>query len=105
MEHTANVVSSARGSTAWLLVVVVDADPEVTRQLTAALGEILHNIAKHARASEVVVRLVVWDLDDTFWHGTLTEGGITFRFGAKLIYHSVHRYSQYIEITPGNVQR
>jgi hypothetical protein len=22
------------------------------------------------------VRLVVWDLDDTFWHGTLTEGGI-----------------------------
>lgn len=23
------------------------------------------------------VRLVVWDLDDTFWQGTLTEGGIT----------------------------
>ncbi len=22
------------------------------------------------------VRLVVWDLDETFWHGTLTEGGI-----------------------------
>ncbi|HLY56813.1 MAG TPA: HAD-IIIC family phosphatase [Stellaceae bacterium] len=24
------------------------------------------------------VRLVVWDLDETFWKGTLTEGGITF---------------------------
>src|SRR5882672_6622626 len=23
------------------------------------------------------VRLVVWDLDDTFWKGTITEGGIT----------------------------
>ncbi len=23
------------------------------------------------------VRLVIWDLDDTFWSGTLTEGGIT----------------------------
>lgn len=25
------------------------------------------------------VRLVVWDLDETFWHGTLTEGGIAIR--------------------------
>ena len=24
------------------------------------------------------VRLVIWDLDETFWKGTLTEGGITF---------------------------
>lgn len=23
------------------------------------------------------VRLVIWDLDETFWHGTLTEGGAT----------------------------
>ena len=23
------------------------------------------------------VRLVIWDLDDTFWTGTLTEGGVT----------------------------
>ena len=23
------------------------------------------------------IRLVIWDLDETFWHGTLTEGGIT----------------------------
>src|SRR5436305_759543 len=23
------------------------------------------------------VRLVIWDLDETFWRGTLTEGGIT----------------------------
>jgi FkbH-like protein len=25
------------------------------------------------------VRLVVWDLDETFWRGTLTEGGVTWR--------------------------
>ena len=25
------------------------------------------------------VRLVVWDLDETFWHGTLTEGGMRYR--------------------------
>jgi len=25
------------------------------------------------------VRLIIWDLDETFWHGTLTEGGITLR--------------------------
>ncbi len=31
--------------------------------------------AKHPQP----VRLVVWDLDDTFWHGTLSEGGITYR--------------------------
>jgi len=23
------------------------------------------------------IRLVIWDLDETFWNGTLTEGGIT----------------------------
>ena len=25
------------------------------------------------------VRLVIWDLDETFWHGTLTEGGMRYR--------------------------
>jgi FkbH-like protein len=25
------------------------------------------------------VRLLIWDLDETFWHGTLTEGGFTYR--------------------------
>jgi FkbH-like protein len=25
------------------------------------------------------VRLLIWDLDDTFWDGTLTEGGISYR--------------------------
>jgi hypothetical protein len=24
------------------------------------------------------VRLVIWDLDETFWSGTLTEGGIVY---------------------------
>jgi FkbH-like protein len=30
------------------------------------------------RRSAEPIRLVVWDLDETFWKGTLTEGGITF---------------------------
>lgn len=25
------------------------------------------------------IRLVIWDLDETFWDGTLTEGGMTYR--------------------------
>ena len=31
------------------------------------------------------VRLVVWDLDETFWLGTLTEGGMTWREEAACI--------------------
>ena len=23
------------------------------------------------------IKLVIWDLDDTFWSGTLTEGGVS----------------------------
>lgn len=39
-------------------VEVVDADPAVTRELVAALGEILHNVDKHAGATTVRVALV-----------------------------------------------
>jgi signal transduction histidine kinase len=35
----------------------VDAGPVVTQQMTSALGEILHNISKHAQAETVTVRL------------------------------------------------
>lgn len=38
-------------------VQAVDAHPTVTQQMAAALGEILHNVAKHASASEVDVQL------------------------------------------------
>ncbi len=38
-------------------VEAVDAGPVVTRQMAYALREILHNIAQHARASAVTVRL------------------------------------------------
>lgn len=31
------------------------------------------------RAFAEDIRLVIWDLDDTFWDGTLTEGGIRYR--------------------------
>lgn len=27
------------------------------------------------------IKLIIWDLDDTFWHGTLTEGGIAANEG------------------------
>jgi FkbH-like protein len=30
-------------------------------------------------AASEPIRLVIWDLDETFWSGTLTEGGITYR--------------------------
>ena len=39
-------------------VEVVDADPDVTSELAQALGEILHNVEKHAQASDVLVGLV-----------------------------------------------
>ena len=29
------------------------------------------------------IRLVIWDLDETFWHGTLTEGGMRWRAEAE----------------------
>ena len=35
-----------------------------------------HSIGKTLEKAEAV-RLVVWDLDETFWKGTLTEGGIS----------------------------
>ena len=38
-------------------VEVVDADPRVTAELAAALGEILHNVEKHAQAGDVRVGL------------------------------------------------
>ena len=31
------------------------------------------------------VRLVIWDLDETFWNGTLSEGGITWRDDTRAI--------------------
>ena len=27
---------------------------------------------------DTAVRLLIWDLDETFWHGTLTEGGVSY---------------------------
>ena len=29
------------------------------------------------------IRLAIWDLDETFWHGTLTEGGVRWRADAE----------------------
>ncbi|HEY0239241.1 MAG TPA: histidine kinase [Friedmanniella sp.] len=49
---------ASSGITAHLVEVeVVDADPHVTAELAAALGEILHNVEKHAQASDVRVGL------------------------------------------------
>ncbi len=30
------------------------------------------------RSTAEAIRLVIWDLDETFWKGTLTEGGIQY---------------------------
>lgn len=42
------------------------------------LGERIAEGARRERQTKPkeAVRLVIWDLDDTFWHGTVTEGGI-----------------------------
>jgi signal transduction histidine kinase len=63
---TLDVVSELLGAwerdsgveTTLATVEVVDADPVVNRQLVAALGEILHNVDKHARAERVTVQLL-----------------------------------------------
>jgi FkbH-like protein len=39
----------------------------------------VHEASKFASAPQIAaaaVRLVIWDLDETFWRGTLTEGGV-----------------------------
>ncbi|GAA1825273.1 sensor histidine kinase [Microlunatus capsulatus] len=54
----------------------VDADPAVTGQLAAALGELLHNVARHARATRVDVRL---DGDATRVRLTVRDDGVGFR--------------------------
>lgn len=35
------------------------------------------NISSQPVADAEAIKLVIWDLDETFWSGTLTEGGIT----------------------------
>src|SRR2546423_646503 len=41
------------------------------------------------------VRLVIWDLDETFWKGTLTEGGITFSPENRDVVIALTRLQQY----------
>lgn len=38
---------------------------------TSSLDDVLHAVSED-------IRLVVWDLDETFWSGTLTEGGFSY---------------------------
>jgi signal transduction histidine kinase len=64
-------------------VAAVDASPAVTAQMVAALREILHNIAKHARASTVTVRLTG---DPERIELVVTDDGVGFdveRVGAR----------------------
>ena len=56
-------------------VAAVDASPAVTQQMVAALREILHNIAKHAQASTVTVRLTG---DPEHIELTVTDDGVGF---------------------------
>jgi signal transduction histidine kinase len=64
------------GITAQLVdVAAVDASPAVTAQMVAALREILHNIAKHAEAGAVTVRLTG---DPEQIELTVTDDGVGF---------------------------
>ena len=33
------------------------------------------------------IKLVIWDLDETFWHGTITEGNVEAR--GRAVYFSM----------------
>ncbi|MDD2704108.1 MAG: DUF1796 family putative cysteine peptidase [Acidocella sp.] len=44
-------------------------------EIKAMLAEQMPSLPSNDSAE--VVKLVIWDLDETFWEGTLTEGGIT----------------------------
>ena len=41
------------------------------------MGAAQHEVAEPVFSE--AIRLVIWDLDETFWDGTLTEGGIAYR--------------------------
>jgi FkbH-like protein len=41
--------------------------------------ERINIMSEDIQEAESPVRLVIWDLDETFWTGTLSEGGITFK--------------------------
>ena len=43
----------------------------------SAVGRLPERVPSSHGGAHEPVRLVVWDLDDTFWRGTLTEGGIS----------------------------
>lgn len=45
--------------------------------MLAALNDERVAVARALDDAAESVRLVIWDLDETFWNGTLTEGGIT----------------------------
>lgn len=51
-------------------------DEITTSEITTSEVMTSEITANEATAKERV-RLVIWDLDETFWKGTLTEGGVT----------------------------
>jgi FkbH-like protein len=51
---------------------------EAEHALAALEMEVVSPDAGTVSDNPELVRLVIWDLDETFWKGTLTEGGITF---------------------------
>ncbi|MFK7836997.1 MAG: hypothetical protein AB8B60_12315 [Sulfitobacter sp.] len=48
---------------------------------------------KHSEAALFAedIRLIIWDLDETFWDGTLTEGGIAYREDHHLLVEELTR--------------
>ncbi len=66
--HTAAETLSANFEDRHLFIRKIAVDrPEIIDEIGAALS-----------SQAEAIRLVIWDLDETFWSGTLTEGGITY---------------------------
>jgi FkbH-like protein len=55
------------------------AQPEPTAHEPAGHESRAHEPIVNDASAHEPVRLLIWDLDETFWRGTLTEGGITLR--------------------------
>ncbi len=87
-DNTFQVASPSSGDAGQLLLVSGYRKPTTDTGITLYLLE--HRAAANATAAAAPaeeaayvsdgpepVRLVIWDLDDTFWHGTLSEGAVT----------------------------
>ena len=68
------------GGSIWLRARSVDIPQTQDRAMNAAAEKYIASLRPTLTGNKSMiegVRLLIWDLDDTYWRGTLTEGGIT----------------------------